>query len=257
MCRFLAYAGSPIFLDTFIYSSSHSLVHQSLHATEAKTVTNGDGFGIGWYGEREEPGLYREILPAWSDDNLKSLTSQIRSRLHFGHVRASTGTALSRSNCHPFKFEHMLFMHNGQIGGFHQIKREIEQLLPGALYDARSGATDSELIFLLALSHGLKEQPITAMTTTLECLREMMARAGISAPLRFTSCFTDGDGLWAYRWASDEHAPSLYFRRSHDGVIVVSEPVDGGEEDNWHPVPQSSCLFVKDGQIEVRPLAMH
>ena len=57
-----------------VCAPAHSLVHQSLHATEAKTGTNGDGFGLGWYGERPEPGLYRDIRPAWSDENLKSLS---------------------------------------------------------------------------------------------------------------------------------------------------------------------------------------
>ena len=72
MCRFLAYRGKPVFLADLVCAPRHSLVHQSLHAAEAKTETNGDGFGIGWYGERPEPGLYREIRPAWSDENLRS-----------------------------------------------------------------------------------------------------------------------------------------------------------------------------------------
>ena len=73
MCRFIAYLGKPIFLDELIAKPRHSLLRQSLRAEEAKTVTNGDGFGIGWYGERPEPAVYREVMPAWSDDNLMSL----------------------------------------------------------------------------------------------------------------------------------------------------------------------------------------
>ena len=56
MCRFLAYSGEPVFLSDLVCAPTHSLVHQSLHADEGKTETNGDGFGIGWYGERSEPG---------------------------------------------------------------------------------------------------------------------------------------------------------------------------------------------------------
>lgn len=63
MCRFLAYLGEPVFLNELVCAPTHSLVHQSLHATEAKTETNGDGFGVGWYGERREPGIYRDISP--------------------------------------------------------------------------------------------------------------------------------------------------------------------------------------------------
>ena len=74
MCRFLAYRGEPVFLSDFVCAPTHSLVHQSLHAEEAKTGTNGDGFGLGWYGEREALGIYQDILPAWNDPNLRSLT---------------------------------------------------------------------------------------------------------------------------------------------------------------------------------------
>ena len=70
----------------------NSLISQSLRARHSHVTTNGDGFGIGWYGERPTPGVYRDILPAWNDQNLKSLAHQIRSGLFLAHVRASTGT---------------------------------------------------------------------------------------------------------------------------------------------------------------------
>ncbi len=50
MCRFLAYEGEPILLEALVTAPSHSLIHQSMHASEGKTETNGDGFGVGWYG---------------------------------------------------------------------------------------------------------------------------------------------------------------------------------------------------------------
>ena len=46
MCRFLAYSGAPVFLEDLVAAPCHSLIHQSLHAAEAKTGTNGDGFGF-------------------------------------------------------------------------------------------------------------------------------------------------------------------------------------------------------------------
>ena len=178
MCRFLAYRGEPIFLTDLVCAPSHSLVHQSLHAAEAKTETNGDGFGIGWYGERPVPGTYREVRPAWSDENLRSLCDQVRSGLFFAHVRASTGTATTRANCHPFAHGRYLFMHNGQIGGYARIKRRIEALIPDDLYETRHGTTDSEAIFLLAIANGLGEDPVGAMARTLKQVRAMMVEAG-------------------------------------------------------------------------------
>ena len=97
MCRWLAYSGSPIRLEELLYRPRYSLIDQSLHSRLGVETTNGDGFGIGWYGERPEPGIYRDISPAWSDENLRSLCAQVRSGLFFAHVRASTGTSTTRA----------------------------------------------------------------------------------------------------------------------------------------------------------------
>lgn len=118
MCRWAAYRGEPLYLEELVSSPAHSLIEQSHCATRAKTATNGDGFGIAWYGDRPEPGRYRDVLPAWSDCNLRSLARQIRSSLFLAHVRAATTGATRRDNCHPFVHGHWSFMHNGQIANF-------------------------------------------------------------------------------------------------------------------------------------------
>jgi glutamine amidotransferase len=247
MCRFLAYQGRPIFLADLVASPCHSLIHQSLHANESKTETNGDGFGIGWYGERAEPGLYREVRPAWSDENLRSLCEQVRSRLFFAHVRAATGTATTRANCHPYAAGRFLFMHNGQIGGYTRIRRRVEALIPDELYVQRGGTTDTEALFLAALAEGMDEAPLRAMATTLERVRVEMDRARITEPLRFTAAVTDGRQLWAFRWSSDRHPPTLYYRQETDGLVVVSEPIDDRPE-VWHAVPPNSSLSAGLGE---------
>jgi glutamine amidotransferase len=221
-------------------------VHQSLHAAEAKTGTNGDGFGIGWYGERPTPGLYREIRPAWSDENLRSLCDQVRSGLFFAHVRASTGTSTTRANCHPFAHGRHLFMHNGQIGGYARIKRRLEAMIPDELYDARLGTTDSEAIFLVALAHGLTEDPVPAMARTLKIVHGLMSDAGIAEPLRFTAAFSNGDSLWAYRWACDGQPPTLYYREVAGNLLVVSEPIDDRAQ-GWREVPKGCALAARAG----------
>ncbi|MEQ8194928.1 MAG: class II glutamine amidotransferase, partial [Rhodospirillales bacterium] len=125
MCRWLAYSGSPIFLSSLILKPENSLINQSRFATESISTLNGDGFGIGWYDARPEPGQFRDIQPAWNDTNLHSVCEQIRSRLFFAHVRASTGTPTSRTNSHPFRHGHWLFMHNGKIGSFEKVRRQL------------------------------------------------------------------------------------------------------------------------------------
>ncbi|WP_460448266.1 class II glutamine amidotransferase [Alsobacter sp. SYSU BS001988] len=246
MCRFLAYRGEPVFMEDLVCAPCHSLVHQSLHAEEAKTGTNGDGFGIGWYGARSEPGVYRELRPAWSDENLRSLCSQVASGLFFAHVRAATGTATTRANCHPFVNGKWMFMHNGQIGGYHAIRRRLENLIPDELYEARGGTTDSEAIFLAALADGLEDDPVGAMARTVSRVSGFMRAAGVREALRFTAALTDGESLYAFRWASDGKPATLYWRDMGDRLVIVSEPLDRAQP-GWLEVPRSCALTARKG----------
>jgi glutamine amidotransferase len=232
MCRLAAYLGEPLYLEELIAKPRHSLMHQSLRAEEAKVATNGDGFGVGWYGEREVPGVYRDATPAWADDNLMALSHTLRSRLFFAHVRAATAGANSRQNCHPFRYGKYLFMHNGQIGGYAQLRRTLESGLPDTLYAARKGATDSELLFLLAMARVEAGAPLDeAMLGVLDDTVALMRERGIHQPLRFAAVMTDGERLVAFRMSTDSKPPTLYLRRCCSGTIIASEPL-GDELDN-------------------------
>ena len=59
MCRWLAYYGGSIHLDEVVFKPEHFLTDQSLPSHLVATTTNGDGFGIGWYGSRDKPGIYK------------------------------------------------------------------------------------------------------------------------------------------------------------------------------------------------------
>ena len=242
MCRLAAYLGEPLFLEELIATPRHSLMRQSLHADQAKLQTHGDGFGIGWYGERPEPGLYRDATPAWGDDNLLALAQTLRSRLFFAHVRAATFGASSRANCHPFRHGRHLFMHNGQIGGYARLRRTLESMLADDLYAARRGATDSELLFLLAMARMREGQaPDAAMLAVLAETSALMRERGIAEPLRFAAALTDGERLYAFRIASDGKPPSLYLRRCAGGVIVASEPLCD-DPAGWQALPVGAVL---------------
>lgn len=253
MCRWAAYTGAPIFLEEIVSRPGHSLIHQSHCATECHSAVNGDGFGIAWYGERETPGLYRDTMPAWSDPNLRSLTAQVKSGLFLAHVRASTGTATSRNNCHPFVVGRWSFMHNGQVGGYDRMRRDAELMIPDALYPERRGATDSEALFLVALAEGLDGDPKGALERATARFETLSRQKGTAPHMRLTCAFSDGQRLYAVRYATDEFAPTLYHRWSptRGGRAVVSEPLETGE--CWETVPAGSFCTFEGEALTVEP----
>lgn len=250
MCRWAAYTGPEIFLEEIVSRPDHSLISQSIHSDEGKTETNGDGFGMAWYGERPEPGLFRDTYPAWSDPNLLSLAKHVKSGLFLAHVRASTGSATSRNNCHPFVCENWSFMHNGMLGGYDNFRKSVDQLVPDALYAGRKGATDSEAAFLIALGDGLAENPKSAMERTVLKLEALAREKGCAPYMRFTAAFSDGQRLYAVRYASDRFAPSLYLRKlcKFAGHTLVSEPLDIGDYP-WEEVPANSFVCIENGEV--------
>lgn len=257
MCRWAAYAGAPIFLEEIVSRPGHSLIHQSHCATQCHTAINADGFGLAWYGDRPEPGLYRDVMPAWSDPNLKSLVAQVKSGMFLAHVRASTGTATSRNNCHPFTHGRWSFMHNGQVGGYDAFRRSAEMMIPDDLYAGRRGATDSEAIFLVALAEGLDDDPRGALERAAARFIALAREKGAAPHLRMTAALSDGRRLYAVRYATDDKAPTLYHRWSEtrQGMAVVSEPLETDEGD-WSEVPAGSfCTFAGDAVLieEFRP----
>lgn len=252
MCRWAAYLGQPIFLEDIISRPGHSLIHQSQDARRCHTPVNADGFGVAWYGERDEPGLYRDVMPAWSDPNLRSLTAQVRSGLFMAHVRASTGTATSRNNCHPFAAGRWSFMHNGQFGGYDTFRRDADVMIADAFYPHRKGATDSEALFLVALGEGLDADPQAAMARATARFEALARRRGTAPFVRLTAALSDGRHLFAMRYASDDQAPSLFYRwsESRQGFAVVSEPLET-DEGEWCEVPPGSFCRFADGQVAI------
>lgn len=244
MCRWIAYRGATIALEQYVTKTSRSLISQSLNALEATASTNGDGFGLGWYGEHPEPGLYHEVRPAWSDENLLHLCRHIRSSCFFAHVRAATATAVTRTNCHPFSFNKWLFMHNGFVASWPRLRRPIEALIPNAQYIGRAGTTDSEAIFLAIMGAGVEDDPIEATRTIMRRLKAMVLEGGDGDRLRFTSALSDGRSLYAFRYSVKDNANSLYYRSSAEGTVVASEPLDD-DRARWTSVPENHVLIAE------------
>ncbi|MFE4869273.1 class II glutamine amidotransferase [Streptomyces sp. NPDC056682] len=273
MCRWLAYSGTPLLLDTILYKPAHSLIDQSLHSTLGVETTNGDGFGVGWYTENgATPAVLRDVGPAWNNRNLREIADHVESPLFFAHIRASTGTAVQQTNCHPFRHGRWLWMHNGSIAGFHLIRRELCLLVDPALFNDIEGTTDSEMMFYLAVTFGLDQDPPSAVARMAEVVERIGREQGVEFPLQMTVAVTDGERVWAFRYSSQGQSRSLFYssrvetlRKLHpdaaflQGVsdetrLIVSEPL-GDLPGAWNEVPESSYGVVQPGADELLPFA--
>lgn len=257
MCRLVAYLGDAIPLENVVVKPAHSLLVQSQDAHEAKLAVNGDGFGIAWYDGPGEPGLYKDVFPAWSDANLPSLCRMVKSPLFIAHVRAATHGEVSRSNCHPFVYGNWAFAHNGVIGNHVALRRRLEAGLADRFYAARSGTTDSELMFLLLLNNGLQSDPTGAISRTLAEIHQQGKACRRVAPARMTCLLANGATIFAFRFATDGRSPSLY-QSNEDGspgTLVASEPLCGDPQ-RWTEIePDRLVAISAQGTVE-SPLAM-
>ncbi|GAA4411624.1 class II glutamine amidotransferase [Fodinibacter luteus] len=272
MCRWLAYSGSPVLLEDLLYKPKNSLVVQGQHSRLGATTTNGDGFGVGWYGAVETPGLFRSTDPVWNDRNLRELCAHASAGRVFAHIRASTGSAVQQTNCHPFRHGRWLWMHNGVLAGFREMKRELAMAVDPELFPDIEGSTDSEMFFFLAMTFGLKDDARAGVARAVGLVEEVAGRHGIEYPVQMTVATTDGDTTWAFRYSSEGRSRSLYqstdvstlreqypdhpalHELSDDARLVVSEPL-GDLRGAWREVPEASSVIVHGGEDEVRPFA--
>jgi predicted glutamine amidotransferase len=243
---------------------------QSLHSTLGAETTNGDGFGVGWYGAPPTPGVFHGTEPAWNDRNLRELAAHVASPLVLAHVRASSGSAVQQTNCHPFRHGRWLWMHNGLLGDFGVVKRDLALAVDPDLYPEIEGSTDSELLFFLALTFGLEDDPPGAVERAVGLVEATGARHGVEHPVQMTVATTDGERLWAFRYSSEGRSRSLFHSTdvstlrhqypdnpvlhdlSDEARVVVSEPL-GDLKGAWREVPESTCVLVSGGREELRP----
>ncbi|MCD2441467.1 class II glutamine amidotransferase [Agromyces sp. SYSU K20354] len=248
MCRWLAYSGEPLQPSTVILDAEHSLVKQSLNSPLGAETVNGDGFGFGWYPDGSaagtRPALFHSIEPAWNDQNLRELAEAIESPLFFSHVRAAGGPPIQQTNCHPFRYENWMFMHNGFLGDFVKMKRDLVFAVDPSLYPHIHGTTDSEVIFHLALTLGLRDDPIGAIMKTVQMVESVGREHGIRFPMQGTMALSDGATIWAFRYSTQGRSRTLFHSADIDTLrelypemerlklfgrhahVVVSEPLN-------------------------------
>jgi glutamine amidotransferase len=163
-------------------------------------------------------------------------------------------------------------MHNGYLKGFHEMKRDLAMEVDPDLYADILGTTDSEMLFFLALSFGLRDDPRAGVARAVGLVEQVGRSHGIDFPVQMTVATTDGDTTWAFRYSSEGMSRSLFqstdvstLRRqypdnpvlhavSDDARLVVSEPL-GSLQGAWREIPESSSVMVHGADDEVVPFA--
>jgi len=260
-------------LTDVLYTPVHSLIDQSVHARLGAETTNGDGFGLGWYTDSPVPGVFRCIEPAWNNENLRELSAHIRSRLFFAHVRAAIGSPVQQTNCHPFSYGDWLWMHNGYLAEFVSVKRDLMLAVDESLFTEIKGTTDTEVLFYLALTFGLQDDPPGAVSRAIGYAEACGRRRGIKYPFQGTIAATNGQLVWAFRYSSEGSSRSLFINRdvrklrdrypdsellrevSDDARLIVSEPV-GDLPGAWVEIPESTYSVVDGGSDEMFPFVV-
>ena len=266
MCRWMAWLGQPVLIKELLFDSPHGIVDQSLHARMGAEPTNGDGFGMGWYGGGEGPAVYHSVSPAWADANLVELAAHVEAPLFLAHVRAAIGSPVQQTNCHPFRHGNWLFVHNGYIAEFAKIRRDLMCRMDPELFADVHGSTDTEVVFHLALMNGLEDDPIAALERTVGLIEGVAEEHGIQGAVQGTFGVSDGASLWATRYATIDRPRSLFAsadveairhlypdnprfaRLTEDDRVIVSEPFSD-LPGVWHEIPESTAVTVRRGGV--------
>ena len=269
----MAWLGQPVLIEELLFKTQHGIVDQSLHARMGAEPTNGDGFGLGWYGGGEGPAVYRSISPAWSDANLRELAAHTESPLFLTHVRAAIGSPVQETNCHPFRRGRWLFVHNGYIADFQLLRRDLMLAVDPGLFAEIHGSTDTEVVFHLALTLGLESDPVDALERTVGVIEAAADARGVKGAVQATFGVSDGASLWAVRYSTEGSARSLFasadvetVRRLHpdnprfkrlgaDDRLIVSEPFSD-LPGVWREIPEATAVTVRHGGVlEERPFS--
>jgi len=184
----LLYLGPEELVSTVVIDPYHGLVQQASKANCSITPLNADGFGLAWYvpSITPMPCCFREVYPAWSSQNLKQIARVTKSHCIFAHVRAASTGNVVQTNCHPFCFKNITFMHNGTAPYYKFIKRKLQATISDRAFNMIQGTTDSEMLFAMFITNfesltgedsGPEDQPYSSKDHTqdmAEALRQTL-----------------------------------------------------------------------------------
>ena len=215
------------------------------------------------------PAVFKSTHPAWNDREPargRRPRSAHRCCSHTSAPRA--GRPVQRSNCHPFRYGRWLWMHNGSLAGFQEVKRDLMMAVDPSLFPDIEGSTDTETLFFLALTFGLADDPPTAVARAVGLVEDVGQRHGVEYPVHMTVATSDGESIWAFRYSSEKsHELALLLDRRLPGAPAVSRAGDARPPGSrraldrleplrdlpgaWNEVPEGSWALVRRGEHEI------
>lgn len=242
-----------------------SHVHRSLldadNALAVQSERHPDGWGVAYY-VSGSPHLIRAAATAMSDHLFRRVSGIVTSQTVLAHIRKATQGDLHALNCHPFQYGRWVMAHNGDVPGFAALRDELLTHVGARYRPFLLGETDSEVIFLVFMTHLAKlvdpSRRGTPVEAVVSALRSTVATVRALADSRpdFNACtlslvVTDGELMVAHQggrslfWTSHKNrcserdacaffspeceAPTRTGYVNH--LIVSSEPLQG--ENVW------------------------
>src|SRR5207244_342837 len=150
------------------------------------------------------------------------------------------------TNSHPFRHGRWLWLHNGAVRDFPALRRDLLLAVDPRLFPCIAGSTDSEVMFYLALTFGLHDNPVRAVERMAGYVESVGWQHGVADPLQMTVATTDGERLWVFRYCSEGTSRSLYFN-----TAVATLRAMYPENERLHNVSDETRIVVSEPLVEL------
>jgi predicted glutamine amidotransferase len=203
-------------------------------------VSRPDEYVVGWYGQDVHPTL--------------------------GHGDGTESKLfIAQAGSTPLRHGRWLFAGDVAITRFDELGHELIAAVDPGLLAAFGGATAAEALFCLALTFGLADDPAASLERAIGFAGSLATRHG--AQIAAAIGVSDGETLWALRYASQPPPPPLFASadvqaarmlypnrpliqqlRDDDHIIASERLAD--LPGAWDALPESSLLVVRGGRSE-------
>ena len=241
MCRLLAYLGPRISLQELLIDPPNSLVNQA-RGPKLHPLLQLAGWGFSLWDtfsiKSKTPLIYKRSVPAFFDDNLKTLVPSLSGEQILSHVRAASyqpGSMIVDENCHPFYFQGApwCLAHNGFLLDWQVMQARLYSYCSPDWLRQKRGATDTELIYCLFLTLLSEFEDPYAFRSLAKSFQELIKllvscgqEFGNSKPIKLKLLLSDLGRIFAINFGAGEQGE---LRPRGDLEELRKAPIDSPE----------------------------